>query len=83
MFEVSGNGDYYSKQFDEVIIEPLEVVSQKRTGHLSKEKLTQYEKDPYWIRLRTGLLVLYWIVVLAMSSSAVLIVILAEKCPSE
>merc|ERR1711994_581878 len=49
---------------------------------LSKEELMQFANDPFWMRLRWTLFVLFWIVWVAMLVASVVIIIYAPKCPS-
>merc|ERR1711963_478384 len=49
---------------------------------LSKEELMQFANDPFWVRLRWTLFVLFWIVWVAMLVASVVIIIYAPKCPS-
>ena len=48
---------------------------------LTKDELMHYAKDPYWVRLRLVLLVLFWVAWFAMLAAAIVIIILAPKCP--
>merc|ERR1712177_66146 len=49
---------------------------------LSKEELMQFANDPFWVRIRWTLFVLFWIVWVAMLVASVVIIIYAPKCPS-
>lgn len=49
---------------------------------LTKEELMVYAKDPYWIKIRWALFILFWVIWLAMLVASVLIIIQAPKCPS-
>merc|ERR1712115_556933 len=49
---------------------------------LSKEELMQFANDPFWVRLRWTLFVLFWIIWVAMLVASVVIIIYAPKCPS-
>lgn len=49
---------------------------------MSKQELMKYANDPFWVRLRLFLFVLFWIVWLAMLVGAVVIVALAPGCPA-
>jgi len=49
---------------------------------LTKEELMVYAKDPYWVRLRWGLFILFWVVWLGMLVASIWIIINAKKCPS-
>lgn len=48
---------------------------------LSKSELMAFEKDPYWVKVRWVLLVLFWVIWLGMLVAAVVIIVLAPKCP--
>jgi len=49
---------------------------------LTKEELMVYAKDPYWVRLRWALFILFWVIWVAMLVASILIIIQAPKCPS-
>jgi len=49
---------------------------------LTKEELMVYAKDPYWVRLRWALFILFWIIWVAMLVASIWIIIQAPKCPS-
>lgn len=49
---------------------------------LSKEELMKFANDPFWVRLRWILFVLFWIIWVAMLVASVVIIIYAPKCPS-
>ena len=49
---------------------------------MSKQELMKYANDPFWVRLRTFLFILFWVVWVAMLVGAVLIIILAPGCPA-
>ena len=48
---------------------------------LSKDELMKYANDPFWVRLRWALFIIFWVVWVAMLLAAILIIILAPKCP--
>ena len=48
---------------------------------LTKTELMQYAKDPYWVRLRLVLLVCFWVAWFAMLAAAIIIIVVAPKCP--
>ena len=48
---------------------------------LTKEELEQYAKDPFWIRLRIIIFVLFWVGWLVMLVAAIVIIVLAPRCP--
>uniref|UniRef100_A0A023GBE5 Putative tpa exp: amino acid transporter n=1 Tax=Amblyomma triste TaxID=251400 RepID=A0A023GBE5_AMBTT len=47
---------------------------------LSKEELMKYATDPFWIRLRMALFVLFWLLWVAMLVGAVAIIVLTPRC---
>lgn len=47
---------------------------------MGKEELMKYAKDPFWVRLRWTLFVLFWLLWTAMLVGAIVIVIAAPKC---
>lgn len=49
---------------------------------MSKQELMKYANDPFWIRLRMTLFVLFWVVWFAMLIGAVLIIAFAPGCPA-
>jgi len=48
---------------------------------LSKEELMKYADDPYWVRVRWILLILFWVAWFGMLAAAIIIIIVAPKCP--
>lgn len=48
---------------------------------LGKEELMKYADDPFWVRTRKILFILFWVGWLAMLVAAVLIIVFAPKCP--
>ena len=49
---------------------------------LSKDELMQYANDPFWVRLRWALFIMFWVIWVAMLAASVVIIIYAPKCPS-
>jgi len=49
---------------------------------LTKEELMKYANDPFWVRLRWFLFILFWIIWVAMLVASVVIIVYAPKCPS-
>lgn len=47
---------------------------------LSKEELLKYANDPFWIRMRLLLFIMFWAVWVAMFIGAIAIIVLAPKC---
>ena len=48
---------------------------------LGKEELMQYANDPFWVRLRIILFAAFWIGWVAMLVAAIVIIVLAPRCP--
>ena len=48
---------------------------------LSKEELMKYANDPFWVRIRWALFVLFWLIWAALLAAAILIIVFAPKCP--
>jgi len=49
---------------------------------LTKDELMKYANDPFWVRLRWILFILFWLVWVAMLVASVVIIVYAPKCPS-
>jgi len=47
---------------------------------LGKEELMKYANDPFWVKLRWFLFILFWILWVAMLAGAIVIIVLAPKC---
>ncbi|KAF5308625.1 hypothetical protein FQR65_LT18022 [Abscondita terminalis] len=47
---------------------------------LSKDELMKYANDPFWVRLRWFLFILFWLLWAAMLIGAILIIVAAPKC---
>lgn len=63
---------------DECVVEVGSDVS--FTG-LGKDELMKYANDPFWVRTRMILFVMFWLGWFAMLVAAVLIIVVAPKCP--
>jgi len=48
---------------------------------LTKEELLQYADDPYWKKVRWVLLICFWVAWVGMLVAAIVIIVLAPKCP--
>lgn len=55
-------------------------VAQTTVG-MGKEELMKYANEPFWVRLRLFLFVLFWVSWIAMLVGAVVIIFLAPRCP--
>lgn len=49
---------------------------------LSKDELMKYANDPFWVRTRMALFVLFWLLWLAMLIGAVIIIVVTPRCAS-
>ena len=49
---------------------------------LTKSKLLKYASDPFWVRLRWALFILFWVAWVAMLVASVAIIWMAPKCPA-
>jgi len=49
---------------------------------LTKEELMKYATDPTWMKVRSTIFGLYWLVWLAMLGASIFIIATAKKCPS-
>ena len=49
---------------------------------LSKEELQEFADDPFWVRTRKILFVLFWVVWVGMVAAAVIIIVFSPKCPA-
>lgn len=47
---------------------------------MSKEELMKFANDPFWVRLRWALFILFWLLWAAMLAGAVAIIVMAPKC---
>lgn len=52
----------------------------KALSGMGKEELMKFANDPFWIRLRWILFVVFWLVWIAMLVGAIAIVVMAPKC---
>lgn len=48
---------------------------------LGKEELLQYANDPFWKKVRMILFILFWVGWVAMFAAAIIIIVLAPRCP--
>lgn len=60
---------------------PKEVDEDAFVG-LSKEELQQFADDPFWVRTRRILFILFWVLWIGMIAAAVIIIVLTPKCPA-
>lgn len=49
---------------------------------MTKQELMKYANDPFWVRLRTFLFILFWVIWFAMLIGSVIIVAMAPGCPA-
>jgi glycosidase len=66
----------------ELTIASNELATDEFVG-LKKEELLKYANDPYWVRVRIVLLVLFGLGWVAMLAAAIAIIVVAPKCPPQ
>lgn len=49
---------------------------------MGKEELMKYANDPFWVRLRWFLFILFWLLWIGMLVGAIMIIYAAPKCKS-
>lgn len=49
---------------------------------MSKDELMKYANDPFWVRLRWFLFIIFWLAWLGMLAGAIAIIFFAPKCPA-
>lgn len=49
---------------------------------LTKEELQQFADDPFWVRTRRILFILFWVLWVGMIVAAVIIIVVTPKCPA-
>lgn len=59
----------------------VDIENVQRTVGMGKEELMKYANEPFWVRLRMALFVLFWLVWVAMLVGSVVIIIFAPRCP--
>lgn len=47
---------------------------------MNKEELMKFANDPFWVRLRWALFVIFWLIWAAMLAGAIAIIVMAPKC---
>ena len=47
---------------------------------MGKEELMKFANDPFWVRLRWFLFILFWLIWAAMLAGAIAIIVMAPKC---
>lgn len=47
---------------------------------MTKEELMKYANDPFWVKLRWFLFILFWLSWVAMLAGAIAIIVFAPKC---
>lgn len=57
----------------------IETVKETLSG-MTKEELMKFANDPFWVRLRWGLFVGFWLLWAAMLAGAIAIIVMAPKC---
>lgn len=78
-FSNSANHDDHLDAKKDPVITIQDMKTTEFSG-MNKEELMKYVNDPFWIRLRWLLFILFWIGWIAMIVGAVIIVVLAPRC---
>lgn len=58
----------------------IEIAEKTEFSALSKEELMRYVNDPFWVRLRWTLFILFWVCWVGMLAGAIIIIVRAPKC---
>ncbi|XP_076441951.1 amino acid transporter heavy chain SLC3A1-like [Babylonia areolata] len=66
---------------DDTKVEIHGSVSDTSFTGLGKEELKKYEQDPFWVRLRWVLFIVFWVGWVSMLVAAIVIIVLAPRCP--
>lgn len=77
---VNGSGNFNDVVVDVKLKEELLEKNEDFVG-LKRDELEKFATDPYWVRLRIILLVLFGFVWVGMLVAAIVIVVVAPKCP--
>ncbi|XP_018300122.1 maltase 1 isoform X1 [Mycetomoellerius zeteki] len=57
----------------------IEMVKTVLSG-MGKEELMKFANDPFWVRLRWALFIIFWLIWAAMLAGAIAIIVMAPKC---
>ncbi|XP_011684669.1 PREDICTED: maltase 1 isoform X2 [Wasmannia auropunctata] len=57
----------------------IEMVKAVLSG-MGKEELMKFANDPFWIRMRWALFIIFWLIWAAMLAGAIAIIVMAPKC---
>lgn len=57
----------------------IEMVKTVLSG-MGKEELMKFANDPFWVRLRWALFIVFWLIWAAMLAGAIAIIVMAPKC---
>ncbi|KAI1284999.1 4F2 cell-surface antigen heavy chain [Halotydeus destructor] len=60
----------------------VEISTRPLSQGLTKDELMKYANDPTWVRIRTSIFVLYWIVWIGMCVASAVIIATSKKCSS-
>lgn len=47
---------------------------------MGKEELMKFANDPFWVKLRWALFIMFWVLWIAMLAGAIAIIVMAPKC---
>lgn len=57
----------------------IETVKAVLSG-MGKEELMKFANDPFWVKVRWGLFIFFWLIWAAMLGGAIAIIVMAPKC---
>lgn len=57
----------------------IEMVKAVLSG-MGKEELMKFANDPFWVKLRWALFIVFWLIWAAMLAGAIAIIVMAPKC---
>jgi len=74
---------FLNKKMDDVELREKSSKSAPKFVGLSKEELSNFADDPFWVRTRRILFVGFWVVWLAMIVAAAIIIAVTPRCPAK
>lgn len=72
-----------NEKMDEVELYEKDPKPSSKFGGLTKEELSEFADDPFWVRTRRILFVAFWVVWVAMIIAAAAIIALSPRCPAK
>lgn len=75
---LSANSEYTRKNGDAKV----DIENVQRSVGMGKEELMKYANEPFWVRLRMSLFILFWLVWIAMLIGSIAIIVVVPGCPA-